>query len=237
MRPKIYLFGDSITEHSFSHGGWGASLADHFSRTADVVLRGYSGYNTRWAVEVKERVFPPSDGREDVVAVTVFFGANDACIPDRYAGFQHVPLDEYKQNLQSIVAFFKKRWPSARVVLITPPPIDETTRLLHPYADNPSGLPERTNEAAGIYAKQCLAVAAECGVAAINLWEKMQESPGWEKAFLSDGLHLTAKGNEFVFEKVVEQLREEQVSPQTLPVDLPLFPDIDRNDPLKSLAS
>lgn len=33
MRPKIYLFGDSITEESFSNGGWGASLANHFSRT------------------------------------------------------------------------------------------------------------------------------------------------------------------------------------------------------------
>jgi hypothetical protein len=32
-RPKIYLFGDSITEDSFSLGGWGASLANHFSRT------------------------------------------------------------------------------------------------------------------------------------------------------------------------------------------------------------
>ena len=33
MRPKIYLFGDSITEMSYGDGGWGASLADHFSRT------------------------------------------------------------------------------------------------------------------------------------------------------------------------------------------------------------
>lgn len=33
MRPKIYLIGDSITEESFCDGGWGASLAHHFSRT------------------------------------------------------------------------------------------------------------------------------------------------------------------------------------------------------------
>ena len=33
MRPKIYLFGDSITEFSFDEGGWGASLANHFART------------------------------------------------------------------------------------------------------------------------------------------------------------------------------------------------------------
>jgi hypothetical protein len=33
MRPKIYLFGDSITEESFGDGGWGASLAHHLSRS------------------------------------------------------------------------------------------------------------------------------------------------------------------------------------------------------------
>jgi len=142
MRPKIYLYGDSITEESFSDGGWGASLSHHFSRTViiyfflsyylsyciyiflslcflimfgslfffqvDVVLRGYSGYNTRWALKVAERIFPPVEsGGVPPLAVTVFFGANDACLPDRYSAFQHVPLHEYKQNLHSIISFFK----------------------------------------------------------------------------------------------------------------------------------
>ncbi|XP_048490373.2 uncharacterized protein LOC125492259 [Beta vulgaris subsp. vulgaris] len=106
MRPKIYLFGDSITEESFSNGGWGASLANHFSRTADIVVRGYSGYNTRWAVKVLDKVFPAMDEAAPM-AVTVFFGANDACLDDRYAAFQHVPLDEYKQNLRFIFSFLK----------------------------------------------------------------------------------------------------------------------------------
>ncbi|PIN13056.1 Isoamyl acetate-hydrolyzing esterase [Handroanthus impetiginosus] len=234
MRPKIYLFGDSITEHSFNDGGWGSSLAHHFSRTADVVLRGYSGYNTRWALKVIEKVFPPPERGGAPLAVTVFFGANDASLPDRYSVFQHVPLDEYKQNLHAIVAFLKKQWPSTHVILITPPPIDEDGRLQHPFVENPSGLPERTNEAAGSYAKQCLNVAAECGVSAIDLWTKMQQFPGWQKAYLSDGLHLTRNGNMVVFEQVIHKLREEGISLETLPADLPLIAEIDRNDPLKS---
>lgn len=32
MRPNIVLFGDSITQESFRSGGWGASLADAYSR-------------------------------------------------------------------------------------------------------------------------------------------------------------------------------------------------------------
>ncbi|CAM8940135.1 unnamed protein product [Rhodiola kirilowii] len=154
MRPRIYLFGDSITEESFDVGGWGAALADHFARTADVVLRGYSGYNTRWALKVIDRVFP--DDGVSPIAVTVFFGANDACLPNRCSGFQHVPIDEYKKNLQAI-----KRWPATEVILISPPPIDDEVRPLYPYVENLSGLPERTNDAAGTFAHAAVEAAKE----------------------------------------------------------------------------
>lgn len=76
----------------------------------DVVLRGYSGYNTRWALKVLKKVLPAEGSGPEPVAVTVFFGANDACIIDRCSGFQHVPIPEYKQNLISIVALLKVRF-------------------------------------------------------------------------------------------------------------------------------
>lgn len=234
MRPKIYLFGDSITEFSFDEGGWGASLANHFARTVDVVLRGYGGYNTRWALQVLEKVFLRVEGGGEPLAVTVFFGANDACLPDRYAAFQHVPLHEYKHNLHSIVSFLKKQWPKTQILLITPPPIDENGRLRNSYSENPVTQPERTNEAAGAYAKACVAVAEECGIPVLDLWTKMQQFPDWENAYLRDGLHLTPSGNRFVFEELVVKLRDEGLSPENLPVDLPLFTEIDIDDPLKS---
>uniref|UniRef100_A0A1D1ZIP9 GDSL esterase/lipase At5g45920 n=1 Tax=Anthurium amnicola TaxID=1678845 RepID=A0A1D1ZIP9_9ARAE len=256
MRPRLILFGDSITEESFGDGGWGAALAHLFSRTADVVLRGYSGYNTRWALKVAERAFDGlgSDecegtaggaaaaagdgggGRQQApLAVTVFFGANDASLPDRSSAFQHVPLPEYRINLHAILSFLKKRWPSSTlIILITPPPIDEDGRLKHPYGENPSGLPERTNEAAGAYANACVSVAMEAGVPVVDLWFKMQQFPSWEKALLSDGLHLTPDGNRIVFQEVADKLREHGLSPETLPTDLPLLSEIDPLDPLKS---
>lgn len=236
MRPKIYLFGDSITEGSFSNGGWGASLVNHFSRTADIVLRGYSGYNTRWAVKVLEKVFSAADETAPV-AVTVFFGANDASLPDRYAAFQHVPLDEYKDNLRTIFSFLKKRWETAVILFITPPPIDEAGRLLHPFIENPGGLPERSNEVAGAYAKACVDVARECAAPVVDIWTKMQELSDWKKSCLSDGLHLAQGGNRIVFEEVVEKLKEVGVSLEKLPIDLPLFSDINPKDPLKSFGN
>jgi len=50
--------------------------------------------------------------------------------------------------------------------------------------NNPEGLPERTNEAAGEYAKACISVANECQIPFIDLWTKMQLFPGWEKVYL-----------------------------------------------------
>ena len=37
---SFVLYGDSITEGSFDVGGWGARLADAYSRRADIVNRG-----------------------------------------------------------------------------------------------------------------------------------------------------------------------------------------------------
>ncbi|XP_047313026.1 GDSL esterase/lipase At5g45920-like [Impatiens glandulifera] len=86
MRPKIYLFGDSITEESFDIGDGGAILAHHFSRSVcRYCIKGYSGYNTRWVLRGFGEDFPSTDEtKEDPVAVTIFFGANDATLPDRY---------------------------------------------------------------------------------------------------------------------------------------------------------
>ena len=73
-----------------------------------MVLRGYSGYNTRWALLAKETAFG-TGGAEELapVAVTVLLGANDACLPDRSSAFHHVPPNEYKQNLHDIISFIK----------------------------------------------------------------------------------------------------------------------------------
>lgn len=50
----------------------------------------------------------------------------------------------------------------------------------YPFVENPQGLPERTNEAAGEYARACVAVAGECEIPVVDLWTKMQQSPDWK---------------------------------------------------------
>lgn len=50
--------------------------------------------------------------------------------------------------------------------------------------EDSSGLPERTNDSAGAYAKACLAVATGSNIPVIDIWSIMQQFLGWEKSFL-----------------------------------------------------
>ncbi|XP_077244162.1 SGNH hydrolase-type esterase superfamily protein [Tasmannia lanceolata] len=233
MRPQIVLFGDSITEQSFRLGGWGAALADSYSRKADVIVRGYGGYNTRWALFLLNHLFPLRCTMPPV-AVTVFFGANDAALLGRTNEHQHVPIEEYTENLKNIVHHLKECSPTMLVVLITPPPVDEGGRMEYArslYGEKATKLPERTNEMAGVYAKQCINVAKELGLPSIDLWSRMQETTGWQKKFLSDGLHLTAEGNAVVHGEVVRVFNEAWLSASEMPYDFPHHSEIDPEKP------
>ncbi|XP_076940907.1 GDSL esterase/lipase At5g62930-like [Bidens hawaiensis] len=235
MRPEIVLFGDSITEQSFRIGGWGASLTDTYSRKADIVVRGYGGYTTRWALFLLHHIFPMCSTTPPIAA-TVFLGANDAALPGRTSEHQHVPIEEYKENLRKIVRHIKECSPTMLIVLITPPPIDEEGRLQYAkslYGEKAMTLPERTNEVAGNYASACVEVAKELGVSAVNLWSKMQETQGWQKTFLSDGLHLTPDGNKVVFEEVVKVFNGAGLSALDMPSDFPHHSEIDHQNPAR----
>ncbi|XVF12075.1 hypothetical protein REPUB_Repub08aG0083300 [Reevesia pubescens] len=236
MRPNIVLFGDSITEQSFRSGGWGASLADTYSRKADVLIRGYGGYNTRWALFLLHHLFP-LDSKKPPIATTIFFGANDAALLGRNSERQHVPIEEYKQNLREIVNHLKKCSPTMLMVLITPPPIDEEGRMDYAratYGEKAMTLPERTNEMAGVYARGCVELAGELGLRSINIWSKMQETDGWQKKYLRDGLHLTPEGNAVVFQEVVRVLNEAWLSAAEMPYDFPHHSEIDGKNPEKA---
>ncbi|XP_027168263.1 GDSL esterase/lipase At5g62930 [Coffea eugenioides] len=236
MRPQIVLFGDSITEQSFRSGGWGAALADTYSRKADIVNRGFGGYNTRWALFLLHHLFPLGSATPPVAA-TILFGANDAALLGRTSARQHVPVDEYKENLRRMVQHLKECCSTMLIVLITPPPVDEEGRKEYAralYGEKAMKLPERTNETAGLYAEKCVELARELDLPSINLWSKMQEMDGWQKKFLSDGLHLTKDGNAVVYQEVVRVFSETWLPASKMPYDFPHHSEIDPENPGKA---
>ncbi|XP_057728877.1 GDSL esterase/lipase At5g62930-like [Arachis stenosperma] len=233
MRGQIMLFGDSITEQSFRQGGWGAALANAYCRQADVVLRGYAGYNTKWALFLLNRIFP-LDSSKPRIATTIFFGANDAALSGRTNERFHVPIEDYKQNLRKIVLHLKECSPTMLIVLITPPPFYEERR--HEYlksllGENAPKLSERTNEVTGQYARACIETAKEMGVMSVDLWSKMQETDDWQNKFLIDGLHLTTEGNAIVYQEVIKVFNEAGLSADNMPFDFPNHSDIDAKNP------
>uniref|UniRef100_A0A673L453 1-alkyl-2-acetylglycerophosphocholine esterase n=1 Tax=Sinocyclocheilus rhinocerous TaxID=307959 RepID=A0A673L453_9TELE len=115
--PQIILFGDSITQVTI----WGHRAL--WVLKCDVVNRGLSGYNTRWAKIVLPRIVPISDA--PIAAVTVFFGANDCAVEDKNPA-QHVPLQEFTDNLKDIVKYLLSIGVSNdKIIFITPPPLQE----------------------------------------------------------------------------------------------------------------
>jgi hypothetical protein len=98
---------------------------------ADILVRGYGGYNTRWALFLLHHLFPLvchqitlrynfqlfcggysfrfvfQESSKPPLATTIFFGANDASLSGRTSERQHVPIPEFKLNLQKIVLHLK----------------------------------------------------------------------------------------------------------------------------------
>lgn len=105
LRPVILLLGDSLTQQGFGMNGgagWASLLANAYSRSADVLNRGYSGYNSRHVSRIVDSLFSTNEqllGTE-ILFCTVFLGANDAALPGER---QHVPIDVYEANLGTIV--------------------------------------------------------------------------------------------------------------------------------------
>jgi lysophospholipase L1-like esterase len=133
VRPKITLLGDSITQRAFLPGQWGARLAAHYDRTADVELRGYAGYNSAWIKAVVPTLLAHPVAPALVV---VQMGTNDSVHPapvrgyDKTASRQHVPIAAYKANLTEIIRLIRECGDgSTRILLMTPPPIADERRM------------------------------------------------------------------------------------------------------------
>ncbi|XP_069855233.1 isoamyl acetate-hydrolyzing esterase 1 homolog isoform X2 [Dipodomys merriami] len=120
--------------------------------------------------------------------------------------------------------------PAERVVLVAPPPLWEPAWEKECAAQGYKL--NRLNSAVGEYARACLQVARDCGTEVLDLWTLMQKDNQDFSAYLSDGLHLSPKGNEFLFLHLWP-LIEKRVS--HLPLLLPYWKEVSEAEPELSL--
>nr|XP_031540615.1 isoamyl acetate-hydrolyzing esterase 1 homolog isoform X3 [Vicugna pacos] len=120
--------------------------------------------------------------------------------------------------------------PESRLVLITPSPLCEAAWEQECLQQGCKL--NRLNMVVGEYARACLQVAQDCGIDALDLWTLMQKDGQDFSSYLSDGLHLSPKGNEFLFTHLWP-LIEKRVS--SLPLLLPYWRDVAEAKPELSL--
>ena len=241
IRPTIVLFGDSITQQGFgwtgATAGWASLLSRDYSRRADVLNRGFSGYNTRMALDLLPGIFPPAASgaaQGEILFVTVFFGANDAALPGER---QHVPPDEYGKNLRSIVEHVRggpgRPAPGAGdggqadggcsadvpVILFTPPPVDVDAW----YAErgepaDKERVNDRANDNAERYERVVKEVGRDTGCPVLDVFDLLGGNGPAEEfgRHLRDGLHLSESGNVLAYEGLMKLIGKEL--PHLLPM-------------------
>jgi isoamyl acetate esterase len=208
IRPAILLFGDSITQQSFGVDGkigWASLLSSDYTRRADVLNRGFSGYTTRHALEMIPRVFgtPSGDG---ILFCTIFFGANDAAVPGQ---LQHVPIEEYGENLVKIVKSIRVHTEQADfpIILMTPPPVDKSAWDKHCLDSFGSPDGGRTNEVTKSYGETAKVFGSANGCSVLDVFELMGGNGNDYGKYLSDGLHLSESGNTLVHEGLMNHIK------------------------------
>ncbi|CAK7343934.1 unnamed protein product, partial [Dovyalis caffra] len=208
-RPQFVLFGSSIVQFSYVNEGWGAILAHIYARKADIILRGYSGWNSRRAVQVLDQVFP-KDAALQPSLVIVYFGGNDSIQPHATGLGPHVPLPEYIENTRKIAIHLKGLSEKTRVIFLTAPPVSEEQIRVH--LSDKMGM-VRTNESCRIYSEACLKVCREMNLKAVDLWTAMQQIDNWATVCLTDGIHFAPEGSKIVVKEILKVIKEANWEP------------------------
>lgn len=210
-RPQFVLFGSSIVQFSFSNQGWGAILADIYARKADIILRGYAGWNSRAALEVLNQIFP-KDAPVQPSLVIVYFGGNDSMKPHPSGLGPHVPLNEYIENMKKIALHLKSLSEKTRIIFLSAPPINEA-KIRESESLSVFGDLGRTNEACRKYSEACIKLCDEIGVKVIDLWTSLQKRDDWLTVCFTDGIHLSSEGSKIVLKEILKVLKEADWEP------------------------
>ncbi|PIA27761.1 hypothetical protein AQUCO_07600135v1 [Aquilegia coerulea] len=230
QRPQFVLFGSSIVQLSYSNSGWGAHLSDIYSRKADIILRGYNGWNSRRGLKVVDQVFP-KDAAVQPDLVIVYFGGNDSMAPHPSGLSPHVPLVEYIENMRKIALHLKSLSEKTHIIFLTCPPVNEEqfgisfgTELV------------RSNEDCQRYSNACLELCRDIGVKVVDLCSAIKRRDNWEKLCFIDGVHFSAEGSFIVVEEILKVLKEAEWEPSMYWKSLPTeFADLVADDRIHTI--
>lgn len=108
----------------------------------------------------------------------IFFGANDACLPGSDSG-QYVPLEMYKDNLRSIIQHPTIQAQHPRLILVTPPPVNEYA-LEESDAARGIRCRRRTAEHTKLYADACREIVCGPDLLVLDMWSWIMSRAGYK---------------------------------------------------------
>jgi lysophospholipase L1-like esterase len=86
----VLLLGDSLTAHGHDRSaGWANQLSVAYAGKADVIVRGYSGYTSRWVAHYIRSILKSVPALK---AAVVWLGANDSVLASTGSN-QFVPVE------------------------------------------------------------------------------------------------------------------------------------------------
>ncbi|KAF9969772.1 isoamyl acetate-hydrolyzing esterase [Actinomortierella ambigua] len=191
---RIVVLADSIARFGTSHAthGWIGSLVDEWSGRADVVVRTFPGYNTRWVnallpdllkqegiasttagVATGTAAAPTVHSPSRPSLVIIALGTDDAALPFTR---QHVSLEDFTTYLTSIVEKFRypdspNYLPHHRIVLVTPGPVHDEV-----WAKSLADIDQRVDHVNNItqeYVEAVQQVGQKLGIPVVNLWNEI----------------------------------------------------------------
>ncbi|XP_010509214.1 PREDICTED: GDSL esterase/lipase At2g38180-like isoform X2 [Camelina sativa] len=190
------------------------------STLADIIVRGYAGWNSRFALKVLDQVFP-KDAVIQPSLVIVYFGGNDSMDPHPSGFGPHVPLSEFIDNMRQIGEHLLGLSDKTRVIFLTPPPMNEK-QIQIVFGGMVKG---RSNERCRPYAEALLNLCREINVKGVDIWTAIQQQDDWLNSCFTDGIHFTAKASEIVLKEILKAVREADWKPslywKSLPVEFP----------------
>ncbi|EDO17309.1 hypothetical protein Kpol_1062p17 [Vanderwaltozyma polyspora DSM 70294] len=226
---KFLLFGDSITEFSFNSGmvedvesfSFGSALTNVYTRKMDIMQRGFSGYNSRWALKILPKILE-TEANSNIAMGFIFFGANDSCL----GGHQRVPLEEFVENITKLVQMMKSS--GIKTILIGPGLYDkEKWESIKP--DDIAEGRVRSQEEFKKYSDAGEAIAKAENVPFVNLNKAFREQGGdkWQDLMM-DGIHFSGKGSLIFYNELLKTIRENypEYAPENIEYKLPNWSDV-----------
>ncbi|KLJ10277.1 hypothetical protein EMPG_14337 [Blastomyces silverae] len=207
--PRIYLFGDSLTERAGyeSDNGFAWKLEEYYDGRVEIVNEGVYVQTTKTLRRIFEREIIndiTARGAPAPLFITIFLGANDACL---VSSGPYVPLPEFEEHIRHYVNSILDH-PSAqstKVILIAPPPVDVPSSGMEPADD----LPEvadvmqsiaklsrgyKTWASKRLFAEKIVAIGKEFEgktdrVAVLDFWTAITKAKCKEQGVMEEGFH------------------------------------------------